>query len=191
LLLFFFPQGCLGIFASQDGPFSVRERDVYSGLHHTYTAILCDTAVVKYKKSAHFVLICNRRRVVARERHIFAVQRLHARGILHSRFTMDERENHQEAGNAVVQRRGSVLSALQDAVFKKKRARVFVGLWLLGLTVMFVLPAPQTITDDMMSAYNMKMVVVEDYNGKVGEAMAELIEVQSAYNDERVRLARC
>lgn len=104
---------------------------------------------------------------------------------------MAEREDRQGDPNAVVQRRRNVLTAVKDAVFKNRWARTVVCLWLLGLTVMFVLPAPQTITDDMMSAYQNKMSVAEQYNGKVGQAIADMIEVQSSYNDERVRLAPC
>ena len=91
----------------------------------------------------------------------------------------------REASRAVV-RSGNL-------ILRNRWAGGMAGLWLFGLLVVFVLPAPISETDEMLSAYESKHVDVQAVNDKLGRVEHDMYERESRYHNERVRicLRRC
>jgi hypothetical protein len=82
-----------------------------------------------------------------------------------------------------------VLNRAGRAVSRSPWTGSALGLWLIGLLIVFVLPAPVQITEDMLTAFNTKAAKVEAVNDRLTSVMSDLYERELRYRDARVRSA--
>lgn len=81
---------------------------------------------------------------------------------------------------------GTVAVQLRDAVLHNKWAGGLAGLWVLGLLITFVLPAPVRVTQDMQRAFDHKAQAIDHYEEPLSEAARDMFEAEAVYRRERV-----
>ena len=83
---------------------------------------------------------------------------------------------------------GTVAVQLRNAVLHNKWAGGLAGLWVLGLLITFVLPAPVHVTDEMHLAYVRKAVAIDHFDEPLSKAARHMFESEAVWRHERVRL---
>jgi hypothetical protein len=81
-----------------------------------------------------------------------------------------------------------VLTAVRRLVLHNRWAGAATGLWIVGLLVVFVLPAPVAITPEKMATFEQRMFDVQAAEKQLGEIENELYSADTAYRNEAVRI---
>jgi hypothetical protein len=82
-----------------------------------------------------------------------------------------------------------VLANAGRAIVRNRWAGSAVGLWLVGLLVVFVLPAPYPITHEMLNRYEQKAYDVHAVQDRISDKTSQMYIRESHYRDAQVRLA--
>lgn len=91
-------------------------------------------------------------------------------------------ENMQLRGTAPTE----VLTAVRRLILGNRWVGAATGLWICGLLVVFVLPAPVAITPENMARFEQRMYSVHAAEKQLGEVENELFNADSAYRSEAV-----
>jgi hypothetical protein len=83
-----------------------------------------------------------------------------------------------DARNAIV--------LVKNAILHNKWAGSAVGLWIMGLLIVFVLPAPVSVTDHKMATYKTKAKLVEKFSGPIVEASKHMLVAEDRYLNDKV-----
>lgn len=81
-----------------------------------------------------------------------------------------------------------VLSAIRRLVLHNRYVGAATGLWIIGLLVVFVLPAPVAITPEKMARFERRMYDVQAAEKQFGDVESEFFSADTAYRNEAVRL---
>lgn len=116
------------------------------------------------------------------------------RALFYRAFTpgefMDEM-NMQVDANRVSRRASNALVRFRHAVLHNKVVGGAVGLWLMGLLIAFVLPAPIQVTPEAFELYTQKAQHAETYTGVLNRAHNKMYQQQAVLHREQVRCAAC
>jgi hypothetical protein len=80
-----------------------------------------------------------------------------------------------------------VLTTVRRLVLHNRWFGAATGLWIMGLLVVFVLPAPVPITPERMAMFEQRMYDVKAAEKRLGEVENEFFSADSAYRSEAVR----
>jgi hypothetical protein len=83
-----------------------------------------------------------------------------------------------DAGNAII--------LIKNVILHNKWAGGAVGLWIMGLLIVFVLPAPIAVTDAQLASYKAKAKLAERFNGPLVEASKDMRVAEDRYLTDRV-----
>lgn len=115
------------------------------------------------------------------------------RALFHRAFTsgdlMDEMSMQVDA-NRVSRRASNALVRVRHAVLHNKTVGSFVGLWLAGLLIAFVLPAPVRVTPQAFELYTQKAQQAESYSGVLSQAQGRMYKQQAILHTEQVCTGR-
>lgn len=82
-----------------------------------------------------------------------------------------------------------VLTTARRLILHNRWFGMATGLWIVGLLVVFVLPAPVPITPEKMARFEQRMFDVQAAERQLSEIENDFFTADSAYRSEAVRLS--
>lgn len=89
--------------------------------------------------------------------------------------------------NRISRRASNTLVRFRHAVVHNKAVGGAVGLWIMGLLIAFVLPAPVSVTPEAFALYTKKAQQAESQSGVLSRAQSDMYQQQAILQSEQVR----